>query len=186
MRLNLPIIMSSPRTGKEPQIHENVFIAPNAVIIGDVHLAEGVNVWFGAVLRGDWGTIKIGKNTSVQEHVAIHIEMGKSAIIGSDCIIGHHAMIHGPCVIEDGCIVGIGSNLLHNSKLGEGSVLAAGAVLLNKEIPPRSLAVGIPATIKKEGIYKGKFQGALTSGEYAENGTHFKKFFQNNPDSIDF
>lgn len=177
-------VMPSPRTGKKPKIHDSVFIAPNAMVIGDVELGEGVNVWFGAILRADWGTIKVGKNTSIQENVTVHLEMGKSVIIGSDCIIGHHAMVHGPCEVENGCIVGIGSNLLHNSKLGEGSVLAAGAVLLNKEVPPRSLAVGIPASVKKEGIYKGKLQGALSSGEYVKNGTAFKEFFEENPEYL--
>jgi carbonic anhydrase/acetyltransferase-like protein (isoleucine patch superfamily) len=182
----MPIIMPSPRTGKNPKIHPSAFIAPNATIIGDVELGEGVNVWYGAVLRGDWGTIKVGKNTSVQENVTIHIEMGKSAIIGENCIIGHHSMIHGPCVVEDGCVVGIGSNVLHNSKLGEGSVLAAGAVLLNNEIPPRSLAVGIPATVKKEGVYSGKLEGEKTSGLYVENGASFKKYFEENPEKKNF
>jgi carbonic anhydrase/acetyltransferase-like protein (isoleucine patch superfamily) len=93
-------------------------------------------------------------------------------------------MIHGPCEVEDGCIVGIGSNLLHNSKLGKGSVLAAGAVLLNEEIPPRSLAVGIPASVKKEGIYEGKLQGAKTSGEYVKNGKAFKEFFEEHPEYL--
>jgi carbonic anhydrase/acetyltransferase-like protein (isoleucine patch superfamily) len=180
----MAIIMASPRTGKEPQIHETAYIAPTAVIIGDVTIEEGANIWFGAVLRGDWGTIKIGKNTSVQENVTIHMEAGKSAIIGADCIIGHHAMVHGPCEIEDGCIVGIGSNVIHNSKLGEGSVLAAGAVLLNKEIPPRSLALGIPASVKKEGIYSGTMQGAKVSGHYVENGDAFKKIFKEHPELI--
>ena len=179
----MPIIMPSPRTGKEPQIHESAFIAPTAIIIGDVIIEEGVNVWFGAVLRGDWGSIRIGKNTSIQENVTIHIEMGKSAIIGSDCIIGHHAMIHGPCIVEDGALVGIGANLLHNSKLGKGSLLGAGAVLVNKEIPPLSLAVGIPASIKKENVFE-KAQGKLTSGQYAENGKMFKEFFDKNPISL--
>jgi len=91
-------------------------------------------------------------------------------------------MIHGPCKIENGCLVGIGANVLENSKLCEGSVLAAGAVLLNKEIPPRSLAVGIPADVKKEGIYKGKLEGSKTSGTYVENGRAFKLFFEQNPD----
>ena len=91
-------------------------------------------------------------------------------------------LIHGPCTIEDGCIVGIASNVLHRSKLSEGSVLAAGVVLLNKEIPPRSLAVGIPASIKKEGIYKGKLEGAKTSKVYANKGKQFKEFFEKNPE----
>lgn len=180
----MPIIMSSPRTGIEPQIHESVFVAPSAVIIGDVTIEEGANIWFGAVLRGDWGTIKIGKNTSIQENVTIHNEEGTSVSIGDDCIVGHHAMIHGPCVIGNGCVVGIGSNALHNSKLGDGSVLAAGAVLLNKEIPPRSLAVGIPASVKKEGIYQGELEGAKTSGLYLENGKAFKDFFKQHPEIL--
>ncbi|TFG04797.1 MAG: gamma carbonic anhydrase family protein [Promethearchaeota archaeon] len=180
----MPIIMPSPRTGKEPQIHEDAFIAPSAVIIGNVIIEEGANIWFGAVLRGDWGTIKIGKNTSVQENVTIHTEVDATVTIGDNCIVGHHAMIHGPCVIEDGCIVGIGSNVLHRSKLGEGSVLAAGGVLLNKEIPPRSMAVGIPASVKKEGIYTGKLQGEITSGEYAKNGKAFAEFFKKHPEHL--
>ncbi len=89
-------------------------------------------------------------------------------------------MIHGPCTIENGCVVGIGSNVLHRSKLCEGSVLAAGAVLLGKEIPPRSLAVGIPATIKKEGIYKGKLEGKKVSKLYMKKGQTFKQFFNQN------
>ncbi len=180
----MPLIIPSPRTGIEPQIHESAFIAPTAVIIGDVTIGEGANVWFGAVLRGDWGTIKIGKNTSIQENVTIHNEDGTTVSIGDDCIVGHHAMIHGPSTIGNGCIVGIGSNALHNSKLGDGSVLAAGAVLLNNEIPPRSLAVGIPASLKKEGIYKGEFEGAKTSVLYLENGKKFKDFFTQNPEIL--
>ena len=79
----MPIIMPSPITGKKPQIDETTYIAPTAVIIGDVTIGEWSNVWFGAVIRGDHGPIKIGKNTSIQEHVTIHIEEGTSVIIGS-------------------------------------------------------------------------------------------------------
>ncbi|MFX1488841.1 MAG: gamma carbonic anhydrase family protein [Promethearchaeota archaeon] len=88
----IPLIIPSPETKKEPQIHESVYIAPNAVIIGDVTIGENSNIWFGTVLRGDWGTIKIGKNTSIQENVTIHIEAGSSVEIGDNCIIGHHAI----------------------------------------------------------------------------------------------
>lgn len=174
--------MPCPRTGKEPIIHESVFIAPNAVIIGDVEIGEGSNIWFGVVARGDFGKISIGKNVSIQEHVSIHIRLGSYVKIGNDCIIGHHAMIHGPCDIEDGCLVGIGAKALHGSKLGEGSTLAAGAVLLNKEIPPRTLAVGIPAEVKKQLPAKGKSQGTISSVGYMKNGMLFKKFFKENPE----
>ncbi len=177
-----PIIIPSPRTGKVPQIHNSVFIAPNATIIGDVTIGEGSNIWFGAVLRGDWGTIIIGKNTSIQEHVAIHNEVNSTVEIGDNCIIGHHAMIHGPCKISDGCLVGIDANVLHRTKMGEGSMIGAGAVLVNKEIPSRTLAVGVPAEVKKKLSKSGKPIGAKTSGTYAENGRIFKKFFKENPD----
>ena len=178
----MPIIMPSPSTGKRPQIHQSAFIAPSATIIGDVSIEEGVNVWFGVVIRADWGSIKIGKNTSVQENVTIHIEKDASVAIGNDCIIGHHAMIHGPCIVEDGCLVGIGSNVLQNSKLGEGSLLGAGATLVNKEIPPRSLAVGTPANVKKQLPAEGELIGTKTTGSYVENGKIFKEFFEKNPE----
>ncbi len=178
----MPIIIPSPRTGKKPQIHENAFIAPTAVIIGDVTIEEGVNVWFGAVLRGDWGFIKIGKNTSVQENVTIHVTVDTSVEIGRDCIIGHHAMIHGPCSIGNACLIGIGSNALQDSKIGEGSILGAGAVLVNKEIPPFSLAVGVPAKVKKSLPTMGTLAGKKNSAEYAKNGQFFKEFFEQNPE----
>ncbi|MFX0008838.1 MAG: gamma carbonic anhydrase family protein [Candidatus Hermodarchaeota archaeon] len=180
----MPLIISSPRTGKSPQIHESAYIAPTAVIIGDVTIGEGSNIWFGAVLRGDWGTIIIGKNTSVQENVTIHNEIGSTVEIGDNCIIGHHAMIHGPCTIANGCLVGIGANVLHRSKLGEGAIIGAGAVLLGKEIPPRTLAAGVPADIKKQLPQEGKMQGEKTSGEYADNGKLFKEFFEKNPEYL--
>ncbi|MFX1385455.1 MAG: gamma carbonic anhydrase family protein, partial [Promethearchaeota archaeon] len=82
----MPIIMPSPRTDIKPQIHEAAFIAPTAVIIGDVTIEEGANVWFGVVIRGDWGTIRVGKNTSVQENVVIHVTVKTKVDIGSDCI----------------------------------------------------------------------------------------------------
>ncbi|GAG92070.1 unnamed protein product, partial [marine sediment metagenome] len=168
--------------GKVPQIHESAFIAPTAVIIGDVTIGERSNIWFGAVLRGDWGSIIVGRNTSIQENVTIHNQVRSTVDIGDDCIIGHHAMIHGPCTIGNKYLVGIGANVLHRSKMGEGSVLGAGGVLLGKEIPPRTLAVGVPATIKKQLPQKGKMEGAKTSGEYAKNGNKFKEFFEKNPE----
>ena len=157
----MPLIIPSPRTGKVPQIHESVFIAPTAVIIGNVTIGEGSNIWFGAVLRGDWGTIIIGKNTSIQENVTIHNEVGSTVEIGDNCIVGHHAMVHGPCTIGNGCLVGIGANVLHRSKMGDGSIVGA-------------------AKIKKQLPRTGKLEGVKTSGVYADNGKLFKEFLKTN------
>ncbi|MBY9006156.1 MAG: gamma carbonic anhydrase family protein [Candidatus Lokiarchaeota archaeon] len=180
----MTLIMPSPRTGKEPKIDPNVFIAPNAVIIGDVTIHKGVNIWFGVIIRGDWGIIEIGNNTSIQENVVIHSDHGKKVSIGSDCIIGHKAMIHGPCIIGNGCLVGIASNVLHNSKMGDGSMLGAGAVLINKEIPSKMLALGVPAKIKKELSKEGILIGEKTSTAYVQNGLEFKKYFKQHPSFI--
>ena len=180
----MAIIMASPRTGKVPQIHESVFIAPTATIIGDVTLGEGCNIWFGAILRGDWGTIKIGKNVSVQENVTIHQEVKTSVIIGDDCIIGHHAMIHGPCEIGNGCLIGIGANVLHNTKMNDGSMMGAGAVITNKEVPTRELWAGVPAKLLKNLPGDGELIGKRTTKEYAINGKFFKEFFEEHPEVI--
>jgi len=176
--------MPCPRTGKKPQIHESVYIAPTAVIIGDVTIGELSNIWFGAVLRGDSGPIKIGKNTSIQENVTIHMEMGTSVIIGSECIIGHQAMIHGPIFIGNGCLIGIGSNVLHNTKMHDGSMIAAGAVITNNEIPSRELWAGVPAKFLKNLPEDDKLIGEKTAGEYVEMGKKFREFFEKNPEFI--
>ena len=177
----MPIIMPSPITGKKPQIDETTYIAPTAVIIGDVTIGEWSNVWFGAVIRGDHGPIKIGKNTSIQEHVTIHIEKGTSVIIGSKCIIGHHVMIHGPVEIGDGCLLGIGSNIIHNTKMNNGSMIAAGAVITNKEVPARQLWGGVPAKFLKNLPEEEEFIGEKTAGDYVSNGKDFREFFKKNP-----
>jgi carbonic anhydrase/acetyltransferase-like protein (isoleucine patch superfamily) len=176
----MPLII--PFNEKIPRIDETAFIAPTATIIGDVKIGAGSNIWFGAVLRGDFGSIEIGKNTSIQEHVTVHMERGKGVKIGDNCIVGHHAMIHGPCEIGDGCLIGIGANILHRSKLGEGVTIGSGAVVLGSEIPPRTLAVGIPAVVKKQLPSEGKVSGAKTSDMYANNGKKFREFFQKNPE----
>jgi carbonic anhydrase/acetyltransferase-like protein (isoleucine patch superfamily) len=182
----MPIIMPCPHTGKKPQIHETVYIAPTAVIIGNVVIGELSNIWFGAVLRGDQGLIQIGKKTSIQEHVTIHIEEGTSVIIGSNCIIGHHAMIHGQVEIGDGCLVGIGSNVLHHTKMNDGSMIAAGAVITNKEVPTKQLWAGVPAKFLKNLPEHEIFIGEKTSDKYAKDGKAYKEFFGKNRDFMNF
>jgi carbonic anhydrase/acetyltransferase-like protein (isoleucine patch superfamily) len=177
----MSIIIPSPRTKKKPKIHNSTFIAPTAVIIGDVTIGEGSNVWFGAILRGDQGSIQIGKNTSIQDNVTIHMEENTSVIIGSNVIIGHHAMVHGPVEIGNGCLIGIGSNIIHNTKLNDGSMIAAGAVITNKEVPSRQLWAGVPAKFLRNLPEEEEFIGTKTALEYAENGKSFKEFFEKKP-----
>ncbi len=136
--------------GHRPQVHADAYIAPTAVLIGNVEVAAGASVWFGAVLRGDEAAIKVGEGSNVQDNAVIHCARDLPTVIERDVTIGHSAQLEG-CVVEAGALVGMGATMLQRSRLGAGSMLAAGAVLgEGKEVPPGHLAAGVPAIVKKE------------------------------------
>jgi carbonic anhydrase/acetyltransferase-like protein (isoleucine patch superfamily) len=135
--------------GKRPKVHPDAYIAPTAVLIGDVEVEAGASVWFGAVLRADEAQIKVGAGANVQDNAVIHCAQDLPTLIERDATIGHSAQLEG-CVVEHDALVGMGATMLQRSRLGAGSVLAAGAVLSEgKAIPPGHLAAGVPATVKK-------------------------------------
>jgi carbonic anhydrase/acetyltransferase-like protein (isoleucine patch superfamily) len=136
--------------GKTPSIASDAFVAPTAVIIGDVTVGSEASIWFGAVLRGDDpdNGIVVGPRTSVQDNCVIHVAW-KPTVIGADCTIGHGAIFES-CVIGDGTVVGMNAVILQEAEIGEQCVVAAGAVVREGEkIPPRSLVAGVPAKIRK-------------------------------------
>jgi carbonic anhydrase/acetyltransferase-like protein (isoleucine patch superfamily) len=137
-----------PFRGKAPVLGRDVWIAPTAAVIGDVELADEASVWFGAVLRGDIGPIRIGARTNVQDLACVHLTEGLSAtVIGADVTIGHGAILHG-CTVGDRCLIGMGSIVLDNAVIGEGSVIAAGTLVPPRMIvPPRSLVRGNPGKV---------------------------------------
>ena len=136
--------------GARPSIGRDVFIAPNAVLIGDVRVGDRANIWFGAVLRGDYAHIEIGEGSSIQDNAVIHCADDLPTVVGRDVIVGHGAILEG-CVVEDGALVGMGAIVCQRSRLGAGAMLAAGAVLSERtEIEPGWLAAGVPAREKKE------------------------------------
>jgi gamma-carbonic anhydrase len=140
-----------PFGGHRPVLGRDVFIAPNATLIGDIEIADEASVWFGAVLRGDIGPIRIGPRANIQDLVCIHLTEGLSrTVIGADVTVGHGAILHG-CVVGERCLIGMGSVLLDNAQIGEASVIAAGSVVTpNTVIPPRSLVRGTPARVIRE------------------------------------
>ena len=124
-----------------------IYVAKTAVLAGDIAIGKNSSVWHGAVLRGDFDAIVVGESSNVQDNAIVHNDVGNPAIIGDRVTIGHGAIVHG-CVIGDECLVGMGSVLGSHAKLGRGSILAAGAVLPEGvEIPPESIAVGVPARV---------------------------------------
>jgi len=135
--------------GKTPKIHPTVFVAPTASIIGDVIIDEGSSVWPGAVLRGDFNNITIGKFTSIQDNAVIHATPWNPTKIGDHVTIGHGAVIHA-ATIENNTLIGMKAVILDGSKIHENSIIGAGSVVVeNTEIPANSLALGIPAKIVK-------------------------------------
>ncbi len=136
--------------GRRPRVHPDAYVAPTAVLIGDVELGAGASVWFGAILRGDESSITIGAGSNVQDGTVIHCSADLPTVVGRDVTIGHRACLEG-CVVEDGALVGTGSIMLQRSRLGKGAMLAAGSVLgEGREVPAGHLAAGVPAQVKKE------------------------------------
>ena len=122
------------------------YIAPNATIVGNVHLGEEVSVWYGAVLRGDNCTITVGDRTNIQDNAVVH----SNTVIGSDVTIGHTAIIHG-CTIGNNCMIGMGAIVLNNAVIGDNCIVGAGSVVTGKmNAPAGSLILGNPAKIVKE------------------------------------
>jgi len=135
---------------KQPQIGANVFIAPTAVIIGDVILEEEVSIWYGAVLRGDMAPIRVGRQTNIQDNCTIHTDYDKPALIGASVTLGHNAVVHG-CTIGKACLIGIGSIVLNDAVIKSGSVVAAGSVVREGQVVgPNQMVAGSPARVKRE------------------------------------
>lgn len=138
-----------PFDGKEPQVASDAFVAPTAVLIGDVVVEEGASVWFGAVLRADFSRIVVGTGSNIQDNSVLHTNEGQPTLIGSNVTVGHLSMLHG-CIIEDEALIGMGSIVLDRARIGRRSMLAAGSVVSEGgEIPPEVLAAGAPAEVKK-------------------------------------
>src|SRR6266851_732442 len=135
--------------GKRPNVHPDAYIAPTAVLIGDVVVEAGASVWFGAVLRGDEAQIRVGQGANVQDNAVLHCAENLPTVLEPNASVGHSAQLEG-CVVERGAVVGMGATMLQRSRLGAGSMLAAGAVLQEgMEVPPGHMAAGVPAIVKK-------------------------------------
>lgn len=135
--------------GIAPTLPEDgdVWIAPDAHLIGKVILEKGASVWFGCTLRGDNEPIRIGAGTNVQENTVMHTDMGFPLTVGAGCTIGHKAMLHG-CTLADNVLIGMGAIILNGAKIGENCLIGAGALVTEgKEIPPNSLVLGAPGKV---------------------------------------
>src|ERR1700682_6053624 len=137
--------------GKEPRLGARVFVAENAVLIGDVEIGDDSSIWFGTVLRGDVHRIRIGARTNIQDNCVLHVTAGRWPVTRADEVpVGHGAIVHG-CTVERGALIGMGSRVLDGAYVGELALVGAGALVTEgMQIPPRTLAVGVPARVKRE------------------------------------
>lgn len=157
---------------RTPTIHADAYVHPDATVIGDVTIGAGSTVWPGAVLRGDYGAIRVGERTSIQDGTVVHATAEKATTIGSDCVVGHIAHLEG-CTIEDRCLVGSGSVVLHDAVVRSGALVAAGAVVGNRtEVPAHAMAMGIPAKMRLDAVPEGAFEEAVAM--YAANGRRYR------------
>ena len=131
-----------------PDFSQAAFVADNATVMGNVLLEEECSIWYGAVVRGDVESIAIGKYSNVQDGAILHGDPGKPTVLEDYVTIGHRAVIHS-AYIETGCLIGIGATVLDGVRVGRGSIVGAGSVV-TKDVPERSLVVGIPGRIVKQ------------------------------------
>lgn len=155
--------------GQAPRLGGGVYLAETAAVVGDVVLGDDVSIWFGAVLRGDVGSIRIGARSNIQDLAMVHMTHELSnAQIGEDVTVGHSAIIHGASV-GNGALIGMGAILLDNAVVGEEALVGAGSLLpLGFQVPPRTLAVGRPARIVRKLNPEEWGQGRMLAARYVE------------------
>ncbi len=165
--------------GKTPQIHPTAFISEAAYIVGDVIIGENASVWPGAVIRGDFGSITIGKNSAIEDNCTVHTW---DCVIGENVLVGHGAMLH--CkTIGSGSMIGVHAILLHGVEIGENCFIAAGALVTpNTKIPPRSLVMGSPAKVKEELSEDKLEQIKFGNQTYVQLAQEFKQHGLGDPD----
>ena len=134
----------------EPVIAAGAWVAPGAYVIGNVSLAEGASVWYGAVLRADLAPIDIGAGSNIQDGCVVHTDPDFPVSVGRGVSVGHRAVLHG-CTVADDALIGMGAVVLNGARIGTGSLVAAGSVVLEgSDIPPHSLVAGVPGKVRRE------------------------------------
>lgn len=160
-----------------PQLAEagRVWIAPGAHVIGQVHLGRDVSIWFGATLRGDNDTIRIGDRCNIQDGAVLHVDPGFPLDLGDDVTVGHRAIVHG-CTIGAGTLIGMGATILNGARIGRNCLVGANALVTEgKEFPDNSLIVGAPARVARTLDEAAAARLARTADSYVANGRRYRE-----------
>ena len=160
--------------GIAPDIHDTVWIATSADVMGRVELAKNSSVWFGAVIRGDNDLIKIGEGSNIQDNSVLHTDPGKPLTIGNNVTVGHRVMLHG-CQIGDRSLIGIGATILNGAVIGKNCIIGAHSLITEgKIIPDNSLVVGAPGKVIKSIGEPQKAMLTMSANVYIANAKRFK------------
>ena len=160
--------------GIAPRIDGSAWVADSAQVMGNVELAEGASIWFGAIVRGDTEEIRVGRNSNIQDGSVLHTDHEKPLTIGDDVTVGHKVTLHG-CTIGDGSLIGIGAVVLNGAKIGKGCLVGAGSLVTEgKEFPDGSMIVGSPARVVKQLTPEQLGKLRLSALHYVENARRFK------------
>lgn len=167
-----------PFDGVTPRLDPSVFVAPGAIVIGDVTIGPDSSLWFGVVVRGDENPVVIGARTNIQDLSMCH-ESGYVGplVVGDEVTVGHRALLHG-CEIGDRCLIGMGAIILDGAKIGAESIVAAGAVVREGSvIPPRSLVAGVPAQVRREVTEADLARIHHAAGHYVMRAAQYRAMF---------
>ena len=157
-----------------PRVAASAWVADSAQVMGNVELAEDSSVWFGAIIRGDTETIRIGRGSNIQDGSVLHADIGKPLTVGENVTVGHQVMLHG-CTIGDGSLIGIGAIVLNGAKIGKGCIVGAGSLVTEgKEFPDGSMIIGSPAKAVRELTPEQQAGLKLSALHYIENANRFK------------
>jgi carbonic anhydrase/acetyltransferase-like protein (isoleucine patch superfamily) len=157
----------------EPEVDGGAFVHPDATVIGNITIGPGASVWPQAVLRGDYGRVIIGARSNVQDGAVIHAIPDLPTVVGEEVVIGHLAHLEG-CTVHDRALIGVGSAVLHRAVVSTGATVGAGAVITNDMVvPPGSLAVGVPATIKENRSSADLI--AIMAASYTDNAVRYRR-----------
>ncbi|WP_338500037.1 gamma carbonic anhydrase family protein [Delftia tsuruhatensis] len=160
--------------GVAPEVAASAWVADSAEVVGNVQLAEGASIWFGAVLRGDCESITIGEGSNIQDASVLHADLGKPLVVGRHVTVGHQVMLHG-CTIGDESLIGIGAVVLNGAKVGRNCLVGAGALITEgKEFPDGSMIIGSPAKAVRQ-LTPEQIEGLRRSAQhYVDNARRFK------------
>ncbi|HRD90630.1 MAG TPA: gamma carbonic anhydrase family protein [Accumulibacter sp.] len=171
----MPIYLLGSR---RPQLDPQSWVAPNAIVIGDVRLAKNASIWWNATVRGDNDPISIGEDSNIQDHCVLHTDEGVPLTIGRAVTVGHLVMLHG-CTIGDGSLIGIGSVLLNRAVIGQGCIVGANTLVPEgKVFPDHSLIVGSPGKVVRQLDAEQVARIRLSAAHYVDNWQRYQRELQ--------